>query len=71
FIVEKYNEIQKERLRVKPGITGLWQISADRAKQIHDNIDYDLYYVENFSPLLDIVIVIRTIFMTIRGAGAW
>lgn len=71
FIVETYSGILANRLRVKPGITGLWQISADRAKQIHDNIDYDLYYVENFSPLLDIVILLRTIFMALRGKGAY
>jgi len=71
FIVEKYSPIIRERLKVKPGITGMWQISADRAKQIHDNIDYDLYYIENFSPLLDIVIIIRTFFMAIKGKGAY
>jgi len=71
FIVEQYDAIMRERLKVKPGITGMWQISADRAKQIHDNIDYDLYYIENFSPLLDVVIIIRTIFMAVKGKGAW
>ncbi|MBU0517779.1 sugar transferase [bacterium] len=71
FIVDQYDTIMRERLKVKPGITGMWQISADRAKQIHDNIDYDLYYIENFSPLLDVVIIIRTIFMAIKGKGAW
>jgi exopolysaccharide biosynthesis polyprenyl glycosylphosphotransferase len=71
FIVETYSDIMANRLRVKPGITGLWQISADRAKQIHDNIDYDLYYVENFSPLLDVVILLRTIFMAVIGRGAY
>ncbi len=70
FIVENYDAIQSERLKVKPGITGLWQISADRAKQIHDNIEYDLYYVENVSPLLDLVIILRTIFEVFRGKGA-
>ncbi len=71
FIVETYSDIMVNRLKVKPGITGLWQISADRAKQIHDNIDYDLYYVENFSPLLDVVILLRTIFMAVIGRGAY
>ncbi|MDO9227969.1 MAG: sugar transferase [Syntrophales bacterium] len=41
FIVEQYNEIHRERLRVLPGITGLWQLSGDRKKAIHENMDYD------------------------------
>jgi len=71
FIVDQYTPIQRERLRVKPGITGLWQISADRAKPIHDNIEYDLYYVENTSPILDLVIILRTVLGVIKGRGAW
>jgi len=71
FIVEKYNEIQRDRLIVKPGITGIWQISADRGKQIHDNIEYDLYYIDNCGILLDLVIMIRTIYFAVRGLGAF
>jgi len=44
FIVEQYTPSQQQRLAVKPGITGLWQISADRAFRIHENVEYDLYY---------------------------
>jgi exopolysaccharide biosynthesis polyprenyl glycosylphosphotransferase len=71
FIVEMYNEIQRDRLAVKPGITGLWQISADRGRQIHDNIEYDLYYIDNCGFLLDLVIIIRTFYFAVRGIGAF
>lgn len=71
FIVEKYSELQRDRFEVKPGITGLWQISADRCKQIHENIEYDLYYIDNCGFLLDLVIVIRTIYFAVRGIGAF
>ena len=71
FIVETYNEIQRDRLNVKPGITGLWQISADRGKQIHENIEYDLYYIDNCGFLLDLVIIIRTLYFAVRGIGAF
>ncbi|RLD11094.1 MAG: hypothetical protein DRI44_04420 [Chlamydiae bacterium] len=67
FIVEKYNKLHRERLRVKPGITGLWQLSADRSIAIHENMDYDLYYVHEQSFLLDIVILIQTFFFAFRG----
>ncbi len=71
FIVEQYDNLQRERLRVKPGITGLWQISYARKQAIHENIDYDLYYIENQSLLLDIVIIALTGFAVVKGTGAY
>lgn len=71
FITEKYSTLEKERLRIKPGMTGLWQISADREQQIHENLDYDLYYIEHQSFLLDLVILMRTLFSMIRGVGSY
>ncbi len=70
FIVKQYSAIQKQRLRVKPGLTGLWQISADRSKPIHENMEYDIYYINNQSPLLDLAIILRTVISVIRGIGA-
>ena len=63
FIVAKYGPLEKERLTVKPGITGLWQISEDRKRLlIHENMDYDLYYVEHMSFNLDLAILVKTAF---------
>jgi exopolysaccharide biosynthesis polyprenyl glycosylphosphotransferase len=67
FIVEQYNELHKERLKVLPGITGLWQLSGDRKKAIHENMDYDLYYVRNASFFLDLVIMIETMVFAFKG----
>ncbi len=62
FIVEhEYNDLYRQRLRVKPGITGIWQISTDRTREIHEDISYDLFYVTNRSLLLDILILLRTV----------
>ncbi len=61
-IVAEYSPTQRERLLVPPGMTGLWQVSADRKFPIHENIDYDLYYIYNHSFLLDLVILVRTAF---------
>lgn len=71
FIVDTYNETQKLRLSVKPGVTGVWQISADRANPIHENIDYDLYYLENQSFWLDCAIMIKTCTSVVKGIGAY
>lgn len=70
FIVATYGPLQRERLRAKPGITGLWQISYARNEAIHENIDYDIYYVEHRSMLLDIVILFLTLFAVVKGTGA-
>ncbi len=70
FIVEQYGPLQRERLRAKPGITGLWQISYARTEAIHQNLDYDIYYVENRSFLLDLVILFLTVFAVVKGTGA-
>lgn len=67
FIVEQYNDIHKERLKVLPGITGFWQLSGDRKKAIHENLDYDLYYIHNLSFLLDLVLLIETSFYAFKG----
>ncbi len=71
FIVEKYNDLHRQRLNVKPGITGLWQISADRKNAIHENMDYDIYYINNQSFLLDLVILLRTLLSCVKGVGAY
>lgn len=71
FIVKTYTSYQRERLNAKPGITGLWQISGDRSLPIHENIDHDLYYIIHQSFLLDVVIILQTVwFSVIRGVGA-
>jgi len=67
FIVEQYDEIHRERLKVMPGITGLWQLSGDRKKAIHENMDYDLYYKRNVSFFLDVAILIETVIFAFRG----
>jgi lipopolysaccharide/colanic/teichoic acid biosynthesis glycosyltransferase len=70
FIVECYGVLERERLAVKPGITGLWQISPARAFPIHENLQYDLYYVRHHNLFLDCAILVRTITAVIRGVGA-
>lgn len=71
FIVAQYGPLERERLRVKPGVTGLWQISYARQLAIHENLDYDLYYIEHQSLLLDLVIIALTAFAVVKGTGAY
>ena len=67
FIVDSYNEVQRERLKLTPGLTGMWQLSGDRQKAIHENMDYDLYYIRHVSFFLDIAILIETFIFAFRG----
>jgi exopolysaccharide biosynthesis polyprenyl glycosylphosphotransferase len=67
MIVETYTPAQRKRLAVVPGITGLWQLSADRAFQIHDRIEYDLYYIEHRNMFLDLAVMLHTLIFAVRG----
>jgi len=67
FIVECYSEQHRQRLRVVPGVTGLWQLSADRHFHIHENLQYDLYYIQNRNFLMDLAILIHTAFFAMNG----
>ncbi len=69
--VEKYQDWHKRRLDVLPGITGLWQVST-RSEMIFDEmVMLDIYYIENWSPWLDIWILLRTIPTVLFGRGGY
>ncbi len=67
FIVERYNRRHRQRLEVMPGLTGLWQLSADRRFLIHENIQYDLYYINNRNFFMDIAILFHTVVFAMKG----
>ena len=67
FIANGYIREQRQRIQVIPGITGLWQLSADRAFPIHENIQYDLYYIRNRGLFMDFAILVHTLLFAMRG----
>ncbi|MCD4701202.1 MAG: sugar transferase [Candidatus Aegiribacteria sp.] len=71
FIVEKYTSWQRHRLDVKPGLTGMWQIMGRKELPLHDNLEYDYYYIRNQSLMLDFTILLRTIAIIFKGRGAY
>ena len=67
FIVQQHKDQHRQRLQVKPGITGLWQLSADRVFLIHENIQYDLYYIHNRNFFMDLAILLHTLVFAMKG----
>ena len=68
--MNRYTSLERGRLVVKPGITGLWQISPARAYPIHENLQYDLHYIREQNLMLDGAILLRTIAAVVHGVGA-
>ena len=61
----------RRRLLVRPGMTGLWQVSGRSDLPWEDYVRLDLYYVENWSVSLDLIILLRTVLAVVRGHGAY
>ena len=70
YEVEKYNPWHHHRLLAKPGITGLWQVTARSSADFDDMVRLDNYYIENQSFLLDLKILIKTPFVVLSLKGA-
>ncbi len=70
-MMEHYKPWQWKRFSVPPGITGWWQVSGRADKPMHLHTEYDLYYIQHYSLLLDIQILWRTIWVVLRGKGAY
>lgn len=70
-VADYYNEVQKLRLMVKPGITGLAQVSGRGEIGLDRTIEYDLQYIKNFSIWQDISILIRTVAVVFKRKGAY
>ena len=56
----------RRRLLVKPGMTGLWQISGRSNLSWQESVRLDLYYVENWNPVLDLMILWRTVQVVLK-----
>lgn len=69
--VEAYEQDVRRRLLVKPGLTGLWQVSGRSNLSWQDSVRLDLYYVENWSLAGDLVIILKTVKAVFRSTGAY
>ena len=69
--VDKYEKHHKILLAIKPGITGMAQISGRSNLTFEDEARLDTFYIENWSLLLDLIILVKTPFVVLRKTGAW
>ena len=67
FIVQGYSPVEHQRLLVPQGMTGFWQLSADRKFAIHERLEYDLYYLEKKGFFFDLAILVHTAFFAMKG----
>ena len=67
YVVSQYDAHQAQRLTVQQGLTGIWQLSADRKFAIHESIEYDLYYIENRGFFLDLAVILHTVAFAMKG----
>ena len=69
YEVEAYELWHRKRLDMKPGVTGLWQVSGRNRLPFEEMVRLDLFYIENWSLLLDLKIILRTGFVIISREG--
>src|SRR5947209_295565 len=71
YEVEAYQLWHRKRLDMKPGLTGLWQVSGRNRLPFDEMVRLDLFYIENWSLLLDLKIILRTLPVMLRGDDAY
>jgi exopolysaccharide biosynthesis polyprenyl glycosylphosphotransferase len=69
--VQSYDDHAMKRLLVRPGITGLWQVSGRSDLSWEDSVRLDLFYVENWSMISDLLIAIKTVKAMFSASGAY
>jgi len=69
--LEKYGEKANLILSVQPGLSGMWQISGRSDTGYEERITLDSYYIKNWSVWLDIWIIIKTVYVALKGKGAY
>ena len=69
--LDKYGKLSDFILSVKPGLSGMWQISGRSDTAYEERINLDTYYIQNWSIWLDLWIITKTIWVVLRRKGAY
>jgi lipopolysaccharide/colanic/teichoic acid biosynthesis glycosyltransferase len=68
--LSKMNGLAQAVLQSPPGITGLWQVSGRNHLSFSDRVSLDVHYIQNWSPWLDLYLLVRTVPVVFTGDGA-
>lgn len=71
YEVRMYKDWHRTRFHVRPGITGLWQVSGRNRLHFEEMVRLDIFYIEHWSPLLDLRIMIKTPAVMLRGDNTY
>ena len=71
WLVAQYEPWQHKRFAVPQGITGWWQVNGRSTKPLHLSTEEDLYYIQNYSLLLDLQILWKTVAVVLKREGAF
>ena len=64
---DAYNDFQRQRLLVRPGLTGLAQVNGNASISWDERIAYDVYYVKHLTFGMDVLILMKTVMVVLRG----
>lgn len=71
YEVRHYKDWHRTRFHVRPGITGLWQVSGRNRLHFEEMVRLDIFYIENWSPWLDMKIMLKTVPVMLRGDNTY
>jgi exopolysaccharide biosynthesis polyprenyl glycosylphosphotransferase len=69
--LSRYGKVSNLFLKIKPGLTGLWQVSGRNDVDYEERVKLDIYYIENWSLWIDLIILIKTVGVVLRGRGGY
>ena len=69
--IKRYDGVFDLYCKVRPGVTGLWQVSGRNHTTYEERVSYDRHYVQNWSPWLDLYILARTVKVVLTQDGAY
>jgi lipopolysaccharide/colanic/teichoic acid biosynthesis glycosyltransferase len=69
--IDKYGQSYRRIFSVKPGLTGLWQVSGRSDTDYQERVAFDTYYLQSWSVWLDLWIIYKTVGVVLFGKGAY